>query len=72
MADLTPAEFGRQVARQEAAYVFDRLLFDMDMSARAQAATGVPLAPDDAVFVAAKRAFLQAMHDRLGGKGEGT
>jgi hypothetical protein len=61
-----PAEFGRRVADQEAAYALDRLLLEMDISARAHAAAGVPLAKDDADFLAAKRARLQAMRDRLG------
>jgi hypothetical protein len=60
-----PAEFGRRVADQEAAYALDRLLLEVDISARAYAAAGVPLAKDDAAFLAAKRARLQAMRDRV-------
>jgi hypothetical protein len=67
MANPTPAVVGRRVADQEGVHTLDHLLLQMDISACAEAAAGVPLAKNNAAFLAAKHTRLQAMRDRLGG-----
>ena len=63
---MTPAEFGRAIADRETPEAILGLLAGLDASEAAQARVSAKLPPDEASFLAAKRARLIQIREGLG------